>query len=1396
VHFRYICVLVCGLFTSVFVMPGNKGSALPPLYIAAEEVLAHDAELYEAFANATRWVRASGTPTSAQRAEMRRLILKVQAAALPQTEKKVVTRFLQQASKRRLSAGAAAGIAVGGIATIAALVVAAKMYRQKHKEADGGASEHKTQLPGGLPVVTASAGSGHAPATIFPSSGSPAAVVAGPLVGAGAASVGPAGGGSGTVVQGGVSSDTVADYRDRALGVVVDALPSVLRLPYGKERFERDTTNWNTVFEVYNGAIPFVLQSAVGICEVQGHREEMEDAVGCFEIAPGRFGVGVADGHGRGCAAPLARMVSQKFLRMFNNDVITPQLAREKSIELDERLKTQPGCDTGGTTFTGAVVDVHPDNTVKAITLVNLGDSRCVVFDRSGLVVAQTEDHSPDLVRETVRIEGAGARVVNKRVYALAVSRAFGDFDLDSTKNQISNHAEIVSVDMARRPRWIVIACDGLWDNLAVSDMGRVLSQCSNCSMQELVHFFTYQAYLVSGSKVEDNISTVIIDLNCIGSDAKAKATLGPDADLINAFDSTRRTTPLMRAVLASNELEIQRILTSPAVMINVSDLWPGSYSALHCAALKNYVRGAELLLNAGADINVVNSNSYTPLHVALEEENLEVANYLLSRGARIDAWVRDLAAQNNWKLVNEGGVNSFKESADGGVPLPVVPAKIFFDARHRSGLGNVGMLTSNTFNTLVKSLPVSDLPPALMTALQKTFVEGLHEISGIGRLERASGTFWIIVWRQNVVLFQQTGNTVSSDENVRDSLKGFVTSYGGQLNTATDYTSAPYEIKKLLKLDSEAAPLGGAGAGAGSDDRTASSELVARGLSVSPRLARGELRMSTANPGGAGPEASTSSGAADAAYGPHSPDFWIGWVESAEVPQVPVETFFNEWLKDITGVPLPINRDNFTTYVSKAGSGIGITGGIKVFIREKLSNELHNIRAIGRLNWPGVYTTGLWVFAFDRSFVLLSQSPSRLSFERDSIFLSSILNAKKYEFRYTSDRAIVQKELGLTVGAAGAGFASAVPAPAVEEALPAVDVDSGSAGAGSGVGVEGGVLSDEISDYSDTALGTLGFFTEVQQPYAGRNLIERFSADKNFWKDVFYKYNGAIPGKLRSAVGICEVQGQRPNMEDAVGCFEIAPARFGICVADGHGGSWSRPASSLARIVSQKYLRMFGDKVITAELARKSSIELDATFFRQPSDAKSHGTTFTGAVIDVDNDHNVQLITLINLGDSRCVVFDETGRVVAQTEDHSPDLPREQDRILRNGGSVGPDYNGTVRINNVLSVSRAFGDFSVDETKQQLSNEAEIVILEMPIETPEDSEATSSKPRWIVIGCDGLWDNLTEAAVGDFLLTSSESTVQDLTDLCTRHAYEKSIQGGVKDNISVVIVDLTGIGK
>ena len=68
--------------------------------------------------------------------------------------------------------------------------------------------------------------------------------------------------------------------------------------------------------------------------------------------------------------------------------------------------------------------------------------------------------------------------------------------------------------------------------------------------------------------------------------------------------------------------------------------------------------------------------------------------------------------------------------------------------------------------------------------------------------------------------------------------------------------------------------------------------------------------------------------------------------------------------------------------------------------------------------------------------------------------------------------------------------------------------------------------------------------------------------------------------------------------------------------------------------------------------------------------------------------------IIVANVGDSPCITFSRlnTHTILHQTDNHIPENPNERARIERNGGHVTCEHDGSYRVDNFLSISRAFG--------------------------------------------------------------------------------------------------------
>jgi serine/threonine protein phosphatase PrpC len=143
---------------------------------------------------------------------------------------------------------------------------------------------------------------------------------------------------------------------------------------------------------------------------------------------------------------------------------------------LDKRLHEENAKneqDRSGTTAVCALI------TPKNIYLINCGDSRGILVREDSIELC-TYDHKPTQLKERQRIQNAGGIVALSRVNGgLATSRGLGDFEYKSVPNFkpseqfVTCEPDIYIAKRDPRDKFIVLACDGIWDvvkNEEVSD--------------------------------------------------------------------------------------------------------------------------------------------------------------------------------------------------------------------------------------------------------------------------------------------------------------------------------------------------------------------------------------------------------------------------------------------------------------------------------------------------------------------------------------------------------------------------------------------------------------------------------------------------------------------------------------------------------------------------------------------------------------------------------------------------------------------------------------------------------------------------------------------------------------------------------------------------------------
>ncbi|VDO03738.1 unnamed protein product [Rodentolepis nana] len=306
--------------------------------------------------------------------------------------------------------------------------------------------------------------------------------------------------------------------------------------------------------------------------------------------------------------------------------------------------------------------------------------------------------------------------------------------------------------------------------------------------------------------------------------------------------------------------------------------------------------------------------------------------------------------------------------------------------------------------------------------------------------------------------------------------------------------------------------------------------------------------------------------------------------------------------------------------------------------------------------------------------------------------------------------------------------------------------------------------------------------------------------------------------------VAASSMQGWRVRMEDAYACFLNLPSSLNdpaspnssqsnstayIAVFDGHGGTKisEYAASNLhTKIMSQPAYAQ-GDLV---EAMRSGVLKLDAEMqakfsgysspqptqkcsFAIPSDSLElpdlEGSKPLSSV-DVGGSTCIALLLRGNLvycancGDSRAVLSRQ-GLAEALSVDHKPTMVSEWSRIVAAGGWVAAN-----RVNGNLALSRALGDF-VYKRNTSLAAEEQIVSAEPEVTQCELRLAETDE--FIVIGCDGIWDVMTNQEVISYVRSrlangkSPDNICEELMMHCL--APNCNPNGLGCDNMTVVIV-------
>ena len=257
-------------------------------------------------------------------------------------------------------------------------------------------------------------------------------------------------------------------------------------------------------------------------------------------------------------------------------------------------------------------------------------------------------------------------------------------------------------------------------------------------------------------------------------------------------------------------------------------------------------------------------------------------------------------------------------------------------------------------------------------------------------------------------------------------------------------------------------------------------------------------------------------------------------------------------------------------------------------------------------------------------------------------------------------------------------------------------------------------------------------------------------------------------------------LQGRRNQNEDTHFAFNNIDGKINdlnkislLCVFDGHGGKNVSKylKNNLPLHLLKKYdIDIYNIKNNAIKFFNHIFNSIQQSLINNhPKIVQYSGSTACVCIHYINNKKKHKLWVL-NLGDTRIIRCNQSNIGEQLSLDHKPNEPEEKKRIELLGGKIYLDRTEW-RIKN-LSLSRAFGDIDCSPYVTHVPS-----IYNYNI-NPGD--------KFIIIGCDGLWDVLSNQDAVEFVntLLNDNNFKGNIAKELAEHAYHKKSS----DNITVII--------
>ena len=141
--------------------------------------------------------------------------------------------------------------------------------------------------------------------------------------------------------------------------------------------------------------------------------------------------------------------------------------------------------------------------------IINVGDSRAVLLNENGIAIPLSKDHKPNSPEERIRIKNLGGKIVydgvDWRIKNLSLSRAFGDIECTP---YVTHLPQIYCRKLSKGDKFLILACDGLWDVLSNQDAADFILDLENVEYKGNYAKALAEHALEKGSM--DNITVIV----------------------------------------------------------------------------------------------------------------------------------------------------------------------------------------------------------------------------------------------------------------------------------------------------------------------------------------------------------------------------------------------------------------------------------------------------------------------------------------------------------------------------------------------------------------------------------------------------------------------------------------------------------------------------------------------------------------------------------------------------------------------------------------------------------------------------------------------------------------------------------------------------------------------